>query len=179
MKNLIFYTTLSLSFLLVISSCSKSDSENSQIETETSGSFQINGKNYELLPPEYQVEGSWEDGRGDFNISFEYKLQSGYKEFETLTFLFRKNTFPQKGDDLAKMSLVLSINDNFDNFVFQSGGPSFPYVSGSALITDMNPKKGQISIKITNLKFQCTDVNGQSLILTFNGNVKTRFRWDS
>lgn len=160
MKKYIFFICVLLVNILVFSSCSKNEENESGQDT-----IDINGTKYSLGVTTLMGIWSEESKSGDFTISINYE-KNGTTLVYYYKFEFENSTCPKVGDDLSKMPLLLYAGD--DNGSLYKN--PLNYVSGSAKVVGLNKAESEMTIKFDQLKMNRGDTN-----YTFTGTVTVLF----
>lgn len=156
---------------LFFSSCCKDDDEKASRRDHV----EVNGKSY-IIVPNFYGGCTWDEDaeEGAFCVPI-LRIMGKTTDCLFYEFQFESSRIPQVGDDFSKMSLALDCFDNPKDlsrykYYDYDDDSEYEYVSGTAVVTEVDKSENDMTIKFNNLIFEC----GVSSY-TFNGEVTIKF----
>ena len=148
-----------------------SDDDDDQTNNNGRNTIEINGVSYNLSV--FSFMGNWNETlrKGDFTVAVDNE-SNGVIYVDYYTFSYHNAMCPQVGDDFAEMDLALTPLIEKEEGSIIDLEDSFKYVSGTAVVTNTNPRESEITVNFDNLKMS----NGNSSY-TFNGTATLMFKY--
>lgn len=171
MKKYLYCLVMALFAISSFTLVACSDDDDDQTNNNGRNTIEINGVSYNLSV--FSFMGNWNETlrKGDFTVAVDNE-SNGVIYVDYYTFSYHNATCPQVGDDFAEMDLALTPLIEKEEGSIIDLEDSFKYVSGTAVITNTNPRESEITVNFDNLKMS----NGNSSY-TFNGTATLMFKY--